>query len=85
MFDSLGFKRLDLRGLETGGLAAIPWLPGPPVSSGFLSRANLESWEQGCHCDQAGGVAPLIDLPTRLPPRKLIQFLWELRGRERRL
>lgn len=71
MFDSLGFKRLDLRGLETGGLAAIPRPPGPPVSFGFLSRANLESWEQGCHCDQAGGVAPIDRSAYKTPAKKI--------------
>lgn len=42
MPDSSGFRRPDLRSFKPGGLTAIPWPPGPPVSSGYLSRA---SWE----------------------------------------
>lgn len=69
MPDSSVLKRLNLGGSEPGELAAVPQPQGPPVSSGCLSRASLEPWEQGCRLDQAGSAAPLIDLPMRLPPR----------------
>lgn len=76
---------MDLKILRLGGFASVLWPPEPPVSYGYLNRATLEPWEQGCHCDQEGGVVPLIDLPVRLPPRKLILILWGWSGWERRL
>lgn len=68
MPDSSGFKRLDLRGLQPGGL--LPFLG----HQGHLSPVDVlvePAWSPGSKdaiLTRMGGIAPLIDLPVRLPP-----------------